>query len=127
MPSGNTDWSLLWKTRLDILSFDAYSYLENLSLYPKVLRTFLEREGILIWGIVPTNEAVLKEDAKSLVKRFKEGVEILSQAKIDPILFQKAIITPSCGTASLSIPLAERVCQLTAEVSKGLRDSRLAS
>ncbi|MGD0918697.1 MAG: hypothetical protein ABSB22_19790 [Thermodesulfobacteriota bacterium] len=43
MPSGNTVWSLLLETRLDILSFDAYSYLENLSLYPKGLKTFLER------------------------------------------------------------------------------------
>jgi methionine synthase II (cobalamin-independent) len=124
---GNTDWSVLLSTNLDILSFDAYGYLETLSLYPKELNAFLERGGILAWGIVPTSEAVLKEDAKSLVKRLKEGVETLSQKEIDPILFQKAIITPSCGTASLSIPLAERVCQLTAEVSKRLRDSLPAS
>jgi hypothetical protein len=35
---------------------------------------------------------------------------------------QKAILTPSCGTASLSIPLAERVCRLTAEISQRLRE-----
>src|SRR4030042_1693335 len=40
---GNTDWSLLLSTKLDILSFDAYGYLENLSLYPGELKTFLER------------------------------------------------------------------------------------
>jgi len=120
---GNTDWSVLLSTNLDILSFDAYGYLETLSLYPKELRTFLERGGILAWGIVPTSEAVMKEEAESLVKRFREGIETLSKKGIDPILLQRAIITPSCGTASLSIPLAERVCQLTAEVSKRLRDS----
>ena len=120
---GNTDWSVLLSTHLDILSFDAYGYLETLSLYPKELRTFLERGGILAWGIVPTSEAVIKEEAKSLVKRFKEGVETFSKKGIDQALLQRAIITPSCGTASLSIPLAERVCQLTAEVSKRLRDS----
>ena len=120
---GNTDWSVLLSTHLDILSFDAYDYLETLSLYPKDLRAFLERGGILAWGIVPTSEAILKEDAQSLVKRFKEGVETLSKKGIDPVLLQRAIITPSCGTASLPIPLAERVCQLTAEVSKRLRDA----
>ena len=120
---GNTDWSVLLSTNLDILSFDAYGYLETLSLYPKELGTFLERGGILAWGIVPTSEAILKEDARSLVERFREGMEALSTKGIDPILLQRAIITPSCGTASLSIPLAERVCQLTAEVSKRLRDS----
>jgi len=119
---GNTDWSVLLSTEIDILSFDAYGYLETLSLYPKELSAFLERGGILAWGIVPTSEAVLKESAQSLVKRFKDGVETLSKTGIDPSLLQRAIITPSCGTASLTVPLAERVCQLTAEVSKRLRE-----
>lgn len=119
---GNTDWSLLLSTKLDILSFDAYGFLENLSLYPKELRTFLERGGILAWGIVPTGEEILKEDAQSLVNRFKKGVEVLSKEGIDPVLLKRAILTPSCGTASLPIDLAERVCHLTAEVSKRLRE-----
>ena len=118
---GNTDWSVLLSTNLDILSFDAYGYLETLSLYPKELRTFLERGGILAWGIVPTSEAILKEDAQSLVKRFNEGVKNLFGKGIDQTLLQRVILTPSCGTASLPIPLAERVCELTAEVSKRLR------
>jgi len=52
---GNTDWSLLFETALDFLSFDAYGYLETLSLYPKELNAFLERGGILAWGIVLTS------------------------------------------------------------------------
>jgi len=120
---GNTDWSLLLSTNLNILSFDAYGYLETLSLYPKELRTFLEGGGILAWGIVPTSEAIQKEDAKSLVKRLREGIEILSKKGVDPILLQRAMITPSCGTASLPVPSAEKVCELTAEVSRRLRDS----
>jgi methionine synthase II (cobalamin-independent) len=121
---GNTDWSLLLSTNVDILSFDAYGYLETLALYPKELRTFLERGGILAWGITPTSEAILKEDAQSLVTRFKKGVDILARKGIDPALLQRTIITPSCGTASLPIPLAERVCQVTAEVSKRLQDKK---
>jgi methionine synthase II (cobalamin-independent) len=119
---GNTDWSVLLSTNLDILSFDAYGYLETLSLYPKELKAFLEGGGILAWGIVPTSEAILKEDAQSLVRSFREGVETLSKKGIDQTLLQRVILTPSCGTASLPIPLAEKVCQLTAEVSKRLRE-----
>ena len=118
---GNTDWSMLLSTDIDILSFDAYGYLETVSLYPKQLNAFLERGGILAWGIVPTSEAILKEDAQSLIKRFKEGVKTLSKEGIDPSLLQRAILTPSCGTASLSADLSERVCKLTSEVSKRLR------
>ena len=119
---GNTDWSLLLQTRLDILNFDAYGYLETLSLYPKELKAFLERGGILAWGIVPTSEAILKEDAQSLVKRLKEGIATLAKKGIDPVLLRRAILTPSCGTASLPVPLAERVFRTTAEVSKRLRE-----
>jgi methionine synthase II (cobalamin-independent) len=121
---GNTDWSMLLSTDLDILSFDAYGYLETLSLYPRELKTFLEKGGILAWGIVPTSEDIRKEDALSLIERFKKGVEALSRKGIDRALLQRAILTPSCGTASLPIPLAERVCQVTAEVSKRLREGR---
>src|SRR4030043_1942609 len=121
---GNTDWSVLLSTNLNILSFDAYGYLETLSLYPRELKAFLERGGILAWGIVPTSEDVLKEEAESLVRRFKEGVETLSKKGIDQTLLQRAMITPSCGTASLPIPLSERVCHLTAEVSKRLREEK---
>jgi len=122
---GNTDWSVLLTTNLDILSFDAYGYLETLSLYPKELKAFLERGGILAWGIVPTSEEIVKADAQSLVNRLKKGIESLSKKGIDPVLLQRAILTPSCGTASLSIPLSERVCQLTTEVSKRLREKGL--
>ena len=120
---GNTDWSLLLSTDLDILSFDAYGYLETLALYPKELRKFLEKGGLLAWGIVPTSEEIEHVDSKNLVERFKVGVSGLSKKGIDPALLKRAIITPSCGTASLSIPLAERVCQVTAEVSKRLRET----
>jgi hypothetical protein len=92
---GNTDWSVLLSTNLDILSFDAYGYLETLSLYPKELKAFLERGGILAWGIVPTSEAIIKEDAKSLIGHFKEGVEALSKKGIDRTLLERAILTPS--------------------------------
>jgi methionine synthase II (cobalamin-independent) len=86
------------------------------------LEAFLERGGILAWGIVPTSEEILKEEAQSLVKRFERGVESLIEEGVDPELLKRAILTPSCGTASLSIELAERVCHLTAEVSKRLRE-----
>ncbi len=92
---GNTDWSVLLSTNLDILSFDAYEYLETLSLYPKELKAFLERGGILAWGIVPTSEAILKEDVPGLIHRFKEGLKILSKKEIDQTLLERAILTPS--------------------------------
>lgn len=122
---GNTDWGVLLSTHLDVLSFDAYNDLEALSLYPKDLNAFLEKGGILAWGIVPTSEAIVKEEAQGLANRFKKGIEGLSKKGIDPALLRRAIVTPSCGMASLSVPLSEKVCELTAEVSKRLQDTLL--
>lgn len=119
---GNTDWGVLLSAHLDILSFDAYDYLETLSLYPKDLKAFLEKGGVLAWGIVPTTEAIIKEDVQTLHQRLKKQMETLSQKGIDPSLLHKqAILTPSCGMGLLSVPLAEKVCRLTAELSKMLR------
>ncbi|MGQ9638170.1 MAG: hypothetical protein ACUVQ9_10355 [Thermodesulfobacteriota bacterium] len=119
---GNTDWSVLLSMDLDILSFDGYGYFENLSLYPRELENFLAGGGILAWGIVPTSEEVEKEDEESLIKRFNDFIHVLIKEGIDPMLLKRAIITPSCGTASLSIPLAERIYKLTSEIARRLRE-----
>ncbi len=118
---GNTDWSVLLSTQLDILSFDAYGYFENLLVYPREVENFLARGGILAWGIVPTSEEVEKEDVETLINRFRRGIDQLTKEGIDPILLKRVILTPSCGTGSLSIPLSERVYRLTSEISKRLR------
>ena len=121
---GNTDWGVLLETNLDILSFDAFGYVETLSLYPKQLKAFLERGGILAWGIVPTDGAIAREDAPSLVERLHQGRRTLSEKGIDPVLLERAIVTPSCGAASLPVPLAARVYRITAEVSTYLRQQQ---
>jgi len=54
----NTDWSVLLGTKVDILNLDAYGYIENLALYPGELRAFLDRGGVLAWGIVPNNKEI---------------------------------------------------------------------
>ena len=119
---GNTDWSLLLATNLDILSFDAYGFLETVALYPKELKKFLERGGVLAWGIVPTSEDILREDGETLLNRLKKGFETLSRQGIDRAFLRQSLLTPSCGTASLPVPLAERVCQVTSALSRRLRE-----
>jgi len=52
----NTDWSVLLATAVDVLNLDAYGYLENLALYPVELKAFLDRGGLVTWGIVPNND-----------------------------------------------------------------------
>lgn len=120
---GNTDWSLLLSTSLDIVSFDAYEYAETLALYPEQVGGFLDRGGILAWGIVPAGDEALDETVDSLVDRFHGAVGLLTEkgfARDD--LLAASLIMPSCGCGSLQVSTAERVLELTAAVSKALQE-----
>lgn len=119
---GNTDWSILLSTSIDILSLDAYGYAENLSLYPDELCAFLERGGIIAWGIVPNSPDVEQETVASLVERLEAGMLRLVHKGIplDDIL-QRALITPACGLGSRTLAQAERALALMVGVSAEMR------
>ncbi len=51
---GNPDWDFLLGLDLDILSLDIYTNAEIFSSYAKSVRRFLDRGGVIVWGIVPT-------------------------------------------------------------------------
>ena len=51
---GNTDWSIVLKTGIDILNYDAYNYPDSIFLYRQDLDGFLKRGGIIAWGLSPT-------------------------------------------------------------------------
>lgn len=120
---GNTDWSVLLKTNLDILSFDAYNYAQSLSLYPNEVKKFLDKGGVVAWGIVPNDEESLaKESVASLQERLEEAMAPFTR---NGIRFQKLIrqgmLTPSCGLAALTEEAASRALELLSELSIRVR------
>ena len=120
---GNTDWSLLLATPMDILSFDAYGYAANLALYPDEVAAFLDRGGTLAWGITPKTPDAYHESVASLVEALLAAMDLLAQKGIhrDEVM-QASLITPSCGLGSLSEDLAGRVFELTSGVSQAMRE-----
>lgn len=118
---GKTDWSLLLSTKIDILSFDAYNFGESLLLYPTEMREFLNRGGIIAWGIVPTSEKVLAESAAGLIFRLEGLIAKVAHIGSSIDVKEFSLITPSCGTGSLPQDLSERIFKLLSEVSQGLR------
>jgi methionine synthase II (cobalamin-independent) len=120
----NTDWNFLLSLGLDILSFDAYGYFDRLATCTDQLLTFLDRGGIIAWGLVPTSdeEHIRRETGESLARRWQEQAETLAGGKWNlPGLLRQTLITPSCGTGSLSPELARRVLMLTRDLSATLR------
>jgi methionine synthase II (cobalamin-independent) len=120
---GNTNWSVLLDTEIDILHFDAYNYASSLSTYSDKVKSFLERGGSIAWGIVPNEEeALAKESLPGLRDRLEEAMAPFTRdgVKFRQIIAQ-GLITPSCSLASLSLEAASQALELTAKLSHDLR------
>jgi len=121
---GNTDWSILLDTSVDIISFDAYNYAQSLSLYPAEVKKFLDREGTIAWGIVPNEEdSLARESAASLKDRLEEAMAPFTRQGIRfKQLIAQGLLTPSCGLASLPTgEAAARALELLTELSGKIR------
>jgi hypothetical protein len=142
---GQSDWSIVLSTGLDILNFDAYNYGPSLALYPGEIKDFLSRGKAIAWGIIPNDEDILKkETTASLTERLEEtmapltrkGVEIpfkqvTAQSLVTPAcgleglsfkqLVTQSLVTPSCGLAGLSTDGFELAMELLNAVSEKMR------
>lgn len=120
---GNTDWSVLLSTSVEVLNYDTYNYGHTLSLYPDEVKTFLGRGGVIAWGIVPNEEASLaKETPASLKDRLEEAMAPFTRKGIQfRELVRRGLLTPSCGLSGLSPEAAERALEVLAELSAEMR------
>jgi hypothetical protein len=122
---GNTDWSVLLGADLDILSLDAYNYAQSLTLYPKEVRSFLDRGGAIAWGIVPNQaELLARESAASLTDRLEEAMAPFTRKGIEiPFrqLVSQSLVTPCCVLSSLSCEGAGKALELLCHLSERMR------
>ena len=125
---GNTDWSVLLATNIDILNLDAYGYIENLALYPAELRAFLDRGGATCWGIVPNNEHIFIETAQGLADRLQNGIAMICQkAAGRGVHIQRddfarsSLLAPACGLGPVSVEIAERAFDVLTETGRILQ------
>jgi hypothetical protein len=122
---GNPDWDFLLDLDLDVLSLDMYSNGEVFVSYAKSIKKFLDRGGVLIWGMVPTNmEPFQKESVESLEKRLVDLWAVLDKKGIDrDFLLSRSMLSPA--TCCLVNPdggtTVEHAFQRTRELSDRLR------
>jgi hypothetical protein len=125
---GNTEWTILIDAGVDVISFDAYQYGETIGYYPDRVKGFLEQGGILAWGIVPSSDAIHRETAEALIGRLKALVAGLATKGIDEkLIWQKCLLTPSCGTGSIPLEASKKVLANLSEVSTLLRQPGAAT
>lgn len=119
----NTEWSVIFEAGVDIVSYDAYSYFDKLILYGDHLKTFFQNGGILATGIIPTTpELSDAETVGSLADKWQKQTDQLVALGIsEKIVREQTLITPSCGTGTVTTSQALRVIELTRAVSEKIR------
>lgn len=120
---GNTDWSIFMDLpKIDIISFDAFDFLDRLILYDNNLKAFLKRAGILCWGIVPTQLFTGEETAEILIRKIKDGINKLERKGLEEdLLLGNLLVSPSCGLGTFTPEKAEKVFKLLSETSSLIR------
>ncbi len=108
---GNPDWDFLLNLDLEVLSLDVYTNAEVFASYAKSIARFLDRGGVIVWGIVPTGfEAFAQEEIPGLLQRLETIWNTLTAKGIDrELLISRAMLSPA--TCCLVNPDKERTVE----------------
>ncbi len=96
---GNPDWDFLLRLDLDVLSLDVFTNGEIFSSYAAGIRRFLDRGGVLVWGIVPTGvDNFQQTDMETLQNRLESVWNILQKKGVDKdqMLSQSMLSPATC-------------------------------
>lgn len=108
---GNTDWSVLLRTGVDIISYDAFNFMETLFYFHRELSAFLARGGRIAPGIVPSSGEALHEVSLADLARLWRSYEV-HLSKVGSAPEQATIVTTACGLGTLSEADAYRSLEL---------------
>ncbi|MBN2041589.1 MAG: hypothetical protein JW864_16245 [Spirochaetes bacterium] len=113
---GNSDWGLVLQAGFDIVNFDSFSYGKKFVSYPDNIKQFLDKDGIIAWGTVPTSSIDRNPDLEIVQTKFNEAINELIRQGIDRnFILERSMFTPACGTGTLREVTAERLINLTWE------------
>lgn len=121
---GSTDWSLVARSGVSILSMPAHHGAVG---FAGTLAEFMSRGGRIAWGAVPTDgprAGLVDRHWRALAAVWCE----LVRAGCDPVrLRTQAIITPECGLATHTPQQSEQVLSLTQEIADRVLDQAVAT
>jgi hypothetical protein len=113
------DWDFLFRSKMDILSFDSFSCGAMIVRYSS-FKDFLNRGGVVSWGIVPTYTELLEEESvESLMERLESFWEDLAKKGIErERLVRQSLLAPA--TCNLLNPDREKTVEKAFGVLKEL-------
>ncbi|MCP3955170.1 MAG: hypothetical protein GY697_23570, partial [Desulfobacterales bacterium] len=94
---GNPDWDFLLGMDMDILSLDIHTNAEIFSSYAPSIKRFIENDGIIVWGIVPTGfELFEKENMTTLTAQLESVWQALAKKGIDiDHMLKRSMLSPA--------------------------------
>jgi len=124
---GNPDWDFMLSLDLDILSLDVFGNGEVFSAYAGAIKRFMEKGGVIAWGIVPTNvEPFEAESMQTLKQRLEQVWTTLFDRGVDrEMLVAQGLLSPA--TCCLVNPDGEKTVgkafAVVRQLSNLLRDA----
>jgi hypothetical protein len=108
---GNPDWDFLLNLDMNVLSMDVYLNAEIFASYANSIKRFLDRGGVIVWGIVPTNfEPFEAETIDTLTAQLENVWNLLDKKGIEKeYLLSKSLISPA--TCCLVNPDGEKTVE----------------
>ncbi len=119
----NADWTILLDANIDVLHFDAYQFGEKFVLFADSVKKYLERGGMVAWGIVPnSNEVLPTENVDSLDKKLSNIIELMAGKGIDrKLLVEKSFVSTCCDTSNMTPEMAVKSYQMTRLLTERMR------
>ena len=120
---GNSMWDEWLKMDIDIINFDAFKFKKNFLTAHKAISAFIDRGGVIAFGIIPTTKEDLQDVSKEkLVNIMKSIISDLTKKGINQEkLIRQSMLTPACGYGSKEIETAFSGFKLLNDVSISLR------
>ncbi len=94
---GNPDWEFLLGLDMDILSMDIYTNAEIFSSCGGSIRKFLDRGGVIVWGIIPTGFESFSKESLGFLSMKLEGIwQHLCKKGLDiEYLLSRSMLSPA--------------------------------
>ena len=119
----NTDWEFLLGLNPSVISFDAYTTAKEFLLYADSVVAYMERGGVVAWGIVPSEyKLYAQETTDSLFDRYLAVRAQLCTHMPEKLFDAQSLITPSCGIRFSEPKGALAIMQTAAGISRRIRE-----
>lgn len=120
----NTDWEFVLSLCPSVVSIDAYVTAKEFLLYTDSLVAYMERGGVVAWGIVPAEFKIFSsESPDTLFQKYLDIRTQLCTCMPEHLFDAQSLITPSCGIRFSDRNGALAIMKTAAQISQRIRDN----